>query len=453
MNEVNDTIAATATPPGYGGVAIVRVSGPHVTAIAKKILKKIPSPRQALHTSFFSHEEVIDEGIALFFPGPNSFTGEDVLELQGHGGPVVQDRLLKAVIHLGARIAQPGEFSQRAFLNGKMDLIQAEAIADLIESQSYQAAQAAVRSLQGQFSKQITLLLEELIRLRVYVEAAIDFPEEEVDFLAESHIQDNTKLLEQRVIEILKNSRQGALLREGVRIVLAGRPNAGKSTLLNALCGKDVAIVTSIPGTTRDVMREEILVDGIPIRIIDTAGLRQSDDEVEKIGVERATKEIENADHVLFLLDLEKIVGDDLEQELNTFTIDWQKIPSKTIVLNKLDLIKNKRDYHLPHEEEVIQLSAKTGDGLSRLRERFKKISQQKHSSEGIFLARQRHIVALEEAKSAISRGIQQIEEYKAGELLAEELRIAQDALSKITGAFTSDDLLGEIFSSFCIGK
>lgn len=442
----SDTIAAIATPPGRGGVGIIRVSGPLVKIISEKILGKILQPRFADYLPFLDqNNEIIDSGLGLYFVGPNSFTGEDVLELQGHGGPVVMDLLLQRVISLGARIAKPGEFSERAFLNDKVDLAQAEAIADLIEAGSEQAAKSAVKSLQGEFSRWVDESVEALTHLRMYVEAAIDFPEEEINFLSDGHV---TKSLENILIEmdkIFASAQQGVLLRDGMRVVLIGQPNTGKSSLLNALAGRDSAIVTDIAGTTRDVLREEINIDGMPLHIIDTAGLRESSDIVEQEGIKRTWKEIEQADRALLLVDDKFGITED-DDKIR------QKLPKSleiTLVHNKIDLSNSPASI----KENEIALSAKTGEGIELLRDHLKKIMGYTGLTEGVFLARRRHLDALIRAKEFVVNGQTQLQESKAGELLAEDLRQAQLALGEITGFVSSDELLGKIFSSFCIGK
>lgn len=443
-----DTIAAIATPPGRGGVGIIRVSGPLAKTIANTILGKIPQPRFADYLPFLDHNnDVIDSGLALYFVGPNSFTGEDVLELQGHGGPVVMDLLLQRVINLGARIAQPGEFSERAFLNDKVDLAQAEAIADLIEAGSEQAAKSAVKSLQGEFSRWIDESVEALTHLRMYVEAAIDFPEEEIDFLSDGHV---TRSLENILLEmdkIFASAQQGVLLRDGMRVVLIGQPNTGKSSLLNALAGRDSAIVTHIAGTTRDVLREEINIDGMPLHVIDTAGLRESDDVVEQEGIKRTWIEIEQADRALLLVDDKTGITEEDENIR-------RKLPTSlelTVVRNKIDL--SGMPASISENNHEIALSAKSGKGVDLLRDHLKKIMGYTGLTEGVFLARRRHLDALIRAKDFVLSGQAQLQDSKAGELLAEDLRQAQQALGEITGFVSSDELLGKIFSSFCIGK
>ena len=445
-NENTDTIAAIATPPGRGGVGIIRVSGPAVKTISEKILGKLPPPRVAEYGPFYDqHGEVIDAGLGIYFVAPHSFTGEDVLELQGHGGPVIMDILLQEVVRLGARLANAGEFSERAFLNDKMDLAQAEAIADLIEAGSEQAARSAVKSLQGTFSQQIDDCVEDLTHLRMYVEAAIDFPEEEIDFLSDGHVTKSLENLLQSIRNIFASAQQGVLLRDGMRVVLIGQPNTGKSSLLNALAERDSAIVTHIAGTTRDVLREEINIDGMPLHVIDTAGLRESDDVVEQEGIRRTWKEIEQADRALLLVDSKAgITAED--QEI------LQRLPEAlqvTVVRNKIDLEGTEPAI----SDNEIALSAKTGAGIDLLRSHLKNIMGYTGVTEGVFLARRRHLDALQRAEQFILNGQKQLTESRAGELLAEDLRLAQQALGEITGQLSSDELLGRIFSSFCIGK
>ncbi len=442
-----ETIVAIATPPGKGGVGVIRISGAKAKEIGQRITGKDLPPRYAVYAQFKAETadigttEVIDSGLALFFQGPHSFTGEDVVELQGHGGPVVLDLMLKRVISLGARQARAGEFSERAFLNDKIDLAQAEAIADLIDSSTQQAAKGAMRSLQGEFSNKVNSLLQEPIYLRMYVEAAIDFPDEEIDFLADDKIRSSIKALQQSLASTIDQAGQGAILRNGLRLVIAGKPNAGKSSLLNALAGQDTAIVTDIAGTTRDIVTETIDIDGLPVHIIDTAGLRESSDTVEKIGIERARKAIDEADHILLLVDANE-----------TLTVNFADYPelnpsNVTTVFNKVDLLD-------PSEKlPGLALSAKTGDGIDTLKAKIKDVAGYAQENETVFTARRRHITALAQARDAVARGLEQLQTYNAGELLADELLQAQDALNQITGEFSADDLLGEIFSGFCIGK
>ncbi|MGH8493128.1 MAG: tRNA uridine-5-carboxymethylaminomethyl(34) synthesis GTPase MnmE [Moraxellaceae bacterium] len=451
-----DTIAAIATPPGRGGVGIIRISGPRAHGIAKALLQreKTLPVRQALFAIFRDEDgSAIDEGLLLAFQNPKSFTGEDVVELQGHGGVVVMDLLLKRVLALGARMARPGEFSERAFLNDKLDLAQAEAIADLIDAGSEQAAKSALRSLSGMFSEKVHGLVEELIHLRMYVEAAIDFPDEEIDFLSDGHVEKKLRELQTQLADVQAQARQGALLREGMQVVIAGKPNAGKSSLLNALAGFDAAIVTDIAGTTRDVLREHIQIDGMPLHIIDTAGLRETTDVVEQEGVRRALREVEKADRVLFVFDASR-AEHPLQQAANFFS----PLPSAQkliFIANKIDLLGGLGSEELPpvQPHTLLRLSAQTGEGLSRLRETLKDAMGFASGEAGLFSARRRHLDALEKADASMDIALQQLLQAAAGELVAEDLRAAQNALSEITGEFTPDDLLGRIFSSFCIGK
>ncbi|PXY96564.1 tRNA uridine-5-carboxymethylaminomethyl(34) synthesis GTPase MnmE [Frischella perrara] len=450
-----DTIVAQATPPGRGGVGIIRISGNQVKEVAQAILGKLPKPRYAEYLPFLDENgQVIDQGIALFFPNPHSFTGEDVLELQGHGGPIILDLLIKRILSIPAtRIARPGEFSERAFLNDKVDLAQAEAIADLIDASSEQAAKSAMSSLQGVFSNKINELVNLLINLRIFVEAAIDFPEEEIDFLSDGKIETQLKDVIKQLNDVRSEAKQGSLLREGMKVVIAGRPNAGKSSLLNALSGRDSAIVTDIAGTTRDVLREHIHIDGMPLHIIDTAGLRDAYDEVERIGIERAWVEIEQADRVLLMVDGTTTTEINPEKLWPEF---MQRLPSHipvTVIRNKADLTGETLGYSDVSQYSLIRLSARTGNGVDLLREHLKQTMGFSATSEGGFLARRRHLQALEQAAKHLDNGLEQLITYHAGELLAEELRLAQESLSEITGSFTSDDLLGKIFGSFCIGK
>ena len=441
INQKRDTIAAIATPPGKGGVGVIRISGSNALKIATKLTAKSLPTRTAVYANFKDQkQQTLDTGLAIYFAEPNSFTGEDVVELQGHGGPIIQDLLIKEVVRLGARPARAGEFSERAFLNDKIDLAQAEAIADLIDSSTAQAAKGAMQSLQGEFSKKVHALLEQMIQLRMYVEAAIDFPEEEIDFLADEKLRINIEQLQSDLDKTINQAGQGRILRNGLRIVLAGKPNAGKSSLLNILAGHEAAIVTNIPGTTRDTVTETIDLDGLPVHIIDTAGLRNSEDEVEKIGIERARKAIEVADHILHVVD----VSDGLESEdiLNS------EQPTTT-VYNKVDLIESPIDI----DKQAIQISATKGQGIETLREHIKSLAGYNQDNETVITARRRHISALENARDSVNSGYDQLQINRAGELLAEELLHAQNALNKITGAFNADDLLGEIFSGFCIGK
>ncbi|MBX4133016.1 tRNA uridine-5-carboxymethylaminomethyl(34) synthesis GTPase MnmE [Frischella sp. Ac48] len=450
-----DTIIAQATAPGRGGVGILRISGRQAQTVAHAVLGRLPKPRYAEYLSFYDENgQVIDQGIALFFPNPHSFTGEDVLELQGHGGPVILDLLIKRILSIpSVRIARPGEFSQRAFLNDKLDLAQAEAIADLIDASSEQAAKSAISSLQGVFSNKINELVNLLINLRIFVEAAIDFPEEEIDFLSDGKIEAQLKDVIAQLDAVRREAKHGSLLREGMKVVIAGRPNAGKSSLLNALAGRNAAIVTDIAGTTRDVLREHIHIDGMPLHIIDTAGLREASDEVERIGIERAWNEIKHADRVLFMVD--GTTTDEINPE-KLWPTFMQRLPSHipiTIIRNKADLTGETLGYSEVDQYALIRLSARTGQGIDSLREHLKQSMGFSTTTEGGFLARRRHLQALENAAKHLDAGLEQLIVFHAGELLAEELRLAQESLSEITGTFTSDDLLGKIFGSFCIGK
>jgi tRNA modification GTPase len=450
-----ETIVAQATAPGRGGVGIIRISGQLASTVAKHVLGKIPATRKAEYLDFKdNNQQLIDQGIAIFFQAPNSFTGEDVLELQGHGGQVVLDMLLQSVLSLGnIRIARPGEFSERAFLNDKLDLAQAEAIADLIDASSQQAAKGALRSLQGQFSEQIHLLVEQVIHLRMYVEAAIDFPEEEIDFLSDGKIQHDLNTIISSFEKLRQQTKQGTLLREGMRVVIAGKPNAGKSSLLNALAGREAAIVTDIAGTTRDVLKEHIHIDGMPLHIIDTAGLRDSPDKVEKIGIERAWQEIKQADRVLFMLDSTETSETHPQRIWPEFFAQLPANMGLTVIRNKVDLTHETVGINNTGDYPVISLSASENQGITLLTEHLKTCMGFNANNEGQFIARRRHLDAIDRAADHLLIGKQQLEDNLAGELLAEELRITQDFLNQITGEFSSDDLLGKIFSSFCIGK
>ena len=449
MKLTSETIAAIATPPGRGGVGIIRISGESLHEISDGIIGTLPEPRRAAYRRFRDAAgEIIDEGLALYFPAPHSFTGEEVLELQGHGGPIILDMLMERVLELGARPARPGEFSERAFLNNKLDLAQAEAIADLIDSSSRAAARLANRSLQGQFSKQVHELVDQLVHLRMYVEAAIDFPEEEIDFLSDGKVSTDLQAISEKLDHVQNSARIGALLRDGMQLVIAGRPNAGKSSLLNALSGRESAIVTDVPGTTRDLLREQIQIDGMPLHLIDTAGLRHSEDTVEQIGIRRAREEIGKADLILWVFD----AGAGLEQDRE----DLQALPDGipvTLICNKIDKkdAKCSEIHHYGHE--MIGLSAKTGEGVETLIAHLKATMGYQGEESGEFIARRRHLDALKKARKHLDSGRRALDQSLSGELLAEDLRQAQMALSEITGEFTADDLLGEIFASFCIGK
>ena len=452
---MKETIVAQATAPGRGGIGILRVSGPLATEVAQAVLGKCPKPRMADYLPFKDADgTVLDQGIALYFKSPNSFTGEDVLELQGHGGQIVLDLLLKRILQIdGIRLARPGEFSEQAFLNDKLDLAQAEAIADLIDATSEQAARSALKSLQGEFSKKVNELVDSVIYLRTYVEASIDFPDEEIDFLADGKIEANLRGIINQLEDVRSEAKQGSILREGMKVVIAGRPNAGKSSLLNALAGREVAIVTDIAGTTRDVLREHIHIDGMPLHIIDTAGLRDATDEVERIGISRAWAEIEQADRIILMLDSSDPESADLSTVRSEFLAKLPTTLPITIVRNKIDLNGEQASESEQGGYQIISLSAQTHDGIQLLRDHLKQAMGFQTGMEGGFLARRRHLDALEKAAEHLQIGLVQLTEFHAGELLAEELRLVQTYLSEITGEFTSDDLLGNIFSSFCIGK
>ncbi len=457
MNSNQSTIAAIATPPGKGGVAMIRISGPLCQQVAEKIISQQLSPRHAYYLPFLnSQQEIIDQGIALYFKSPNSFTGEDVLELQGHGGQIIMDMLLESVLDCGVELAKPGEFSERAFHNDKLDLAQAEAIADLIESGSRQAAKSAMRSLSGEFSNKINELVKKVIYLRVYIEAAIDFPEEEIDFLNDKKINQQIADIRDHLVRLLKNAEQGSLLREGMKVVIAGKPNAGKSSLLNILAGKDTAIVTDIEGTTRDILTEQINIDGLPLHIVDTAGLREAKDQVEKIGIEKAVKEIKSADRILLVVDSTESEKINLA-ELNLYVNSEKELPPITVIRNKIDLTNQPASISELKINNLtmtsIALSAQLDNGVELLKQHLKSVVGFDASESGTFTARRRHIDALIRAEQHIKEGFYQLQQFSAGEILAEELKLAQNCLNEITGEFTSDALLGEIFTSFCIGK
>jgi tRNA modification GTPase len=445
----SDTIAAIATPPGRGGVGIVRVSGPQVPPIAEAILGALPPPRTAVFRAFRDADgSTLDQGIALYFPAPRSFTGEPVLELHGHGGPVVMDLLLERTLASGARLARPGEFSERAFLNDKLDLAQAEAVADLIDSASAAAARSAVRSLEGRFSREVHACRDALVDLRVYVEGAIDFPDEDVDFLATPAVAGRLGALRRDLEGLLERAFQGTLLRDGMTLVLAGRPNVGKSSLLNALAGSDRAIVTDVPGTTRDLIRERLVLDGLPVNVIDTAGLRHTADPVEAEGIARARGAIATADAVLLVTDAPGAVVEADRQLL----ADLPPGPERVLVCNKIDLHGADPGLHCRQGLEEVHVSARTGAGIPLLRDHLKGLMGFR-PGEGEFSARRRHLEALREAEGWLAHGAGLLAAGTEPALLAEDLRLAQEALGRVTGEYTSDDLLGEIFSRFCIGK
>ncbi len=444
----DDTIAAIATPPGTGGVGILRLSGPDAAAIGEKICGALPAPRTATFRKFKNADgQALDQGLVLHFQGPASFTGEDVVELHGHGGTIVMDSLLNAALEYGARQADPGEFTQRSFLNDKLDLAQAEAVADLIESGSAEAARAALRSLQGEFSARVNELVGGLIHLRTWVEAAMDFPEEEIDFLADQKVIDQVDDLLHRFTRLEQEAKQGMLLSDGMHLVIAGRPNAGKSSLLNKLAGYEAAIVTEIPGTTRDLLRENITINGMPVHVVDTAGLRAHGDAIEKEGIRRARAELEIADRALLVIDGDEAIAKDDEL--------YAELPAGlavTLVHNKIDLRDRNPAIVEKNGQTAIHLSALTGDGVELLRQHLRAAAGFTGQG-GSMSARRRHLDALRTAHAHVRTAKSQLQDNRAGELMAEELREAQQRLNEITGEFTSDDLLGEIFSSFCIGK
>ena len=462
-----DPIIAIATAPGRGAVGIVRVSGRGIGAFVEQLIKRTPNPREAHYLPFPDAQgQPIDHGLALFFPGPHSYTGEDVLELQAHGGPVVLQLLVARCLELARtalphlRLAEPGEFTQRAFLNSKIDLAQAEAIADLIDASTEAAARSAGRSLSGAFSKEIHTLRDALIHLRMLVEATLDFPEEEIDFLKKADAAGQLERLQTTLAGVMQRAQQGALLREGIKVVIAGQPNAGKSSLLNALAGAELAIVTPIAGTTRDKVQQTIQIEGVPVHVIDTAGLRESDDEVEKIGIARAWEEIAAADAVLFLHDLTRVSDAEYaaaDVQISRVLVDQlhERVPVID-VWNKTDAAGDVpiSEALQPGRTAQVQLSARTGDGLNTLRKQLLSIAGWQSAPEGVYIARARHLNALRAVDGHLMEAAAQIHALSpALDLLAEELRLAQGALNSITGEFTSDDLLGVIFSSFCIGK
>jgi tRNA modification GTPase len=446
MPALDDTIVALATPPGTGGVGVVRMSGGDVERIARAMLGSVPEPRVATYATFLdARGEPIDRGLALYFPGPGSFTGESVVELHGHGGPVVMSLLVEAAIDFGARRAEPGEFTKRAFLNDKLDLAQAEAIADLIESGTAQAARAALRSLSGVFSNAVNDLVQQLTAIRVYVEAAIDFPEEEIDFLGDDELAERLSRCAATFETLLSQAAVGRVMRDGYQVVIVGKPNAGKSSLMNRLSGEETAIVTEFAGTTRDVLRERIDIDGLAVELVDTAGLRDNPDRIEEEGIRRARKAMAEADAVLWIQDATEAVPEHIEEPVP------EGVPV-TIVRNKIDL-SDDRPGIVQGERPVVMLSARTGEGLDALRERIRDLAGFRDLGEGAFTARRRHVEALHDAHGHFEAGRAALRDARAGELLAEELRLSQHALGTITGEFTADDLLGRIFSDFCIGK
>ncbi len=469
----DDTICAIATPTGRGGIGIVRISGPQTESLIEKLCGFVPDPRVATVSNIVDQNgTVLDEGIVILFVAPNSFTGETVAELQGHGSRQVLHSVLKQLLAYGARLARPGEFSERAFLNGKIDLLQAEAIADLVDASSEQAARSAMQTLQGVFSAHIHELNEKITRIRVNVEAAIDFSDEDIDVMADQQVAAKLNEAQQTLEKIFQQARQGALLKDGLNIVIAGEPNAGKSSLMNALAGIDTAIVTDIPGTTRDLLREQLTIDGLPLHITDTAGLRSSDDPVEQEGVRRAREAVNQADKILLVVDVTEVPGDledsdkQVTEHLRRIT-DALLLPDQNrqqllhrlcLVFNKIDLIAgctpgesstSYQDLTLP----VFNISAKFATGLDALRQYLVASCGFHASGEGAFIARERHLIALEAAQDSLNKAVSGVSKHSPLELVAEDLRFAQQQLGSITGQFSSDDLLGEIFSSFCVGK
>ncbi|WP_052179141.1 tRNA uridine-5-carboxymethylaminomethyl(34) synthesis GTPase MnmE [Methylophilus sp. Q8] len=442
-----DTVAAIATAPGAGGIGVVRVSGPLVADIATQILGHCPAPRHAAYLPFLQADAtLIDRGIAIYFPNPHSYTGEDVLELQAHGGTALMQILLARCIECGARHAQAGEFTQRAYLNDKLDLAQAEAVADLINAATVEAARSAVRSLSGEFSQAIQTLLQQLVDLRMYVEACLDFPEEEIDFITQGRVLEKLQANQAALQHIFHQAKQGVLLREGINVVLIGQPNVGKSSLLNALSGEEVAIVTPIAGTTRDTIKSVIQIEGVPLHVIDTAGLRETEDTVEQVGIARTWKAIETAHVALLLVDSQHGIGDQEKAILHKLPAEVKKV----WVHNKIDVSRETSRIEKRENEQHVFLSAKTGDGIASLQKTLLEIVGYQPGGEGVFMARARHLQALAEVEQHLDLAMLQMH---AAELVAEELRCAQEALGTITGEFTPDDLLGEIFSRFCIGK
>lgn len=443
---LNDTIVAAATPPGKGGIGIVRISGPDSEILAGQMLGQVPEPRYATNVTIRDQDgRELDHGIALYFPGPASFTGEAVLELHGHGGPVIVASVIAAAVALGARRAEAGEFSKRAFLNGKLDLVQAEAIADLIDSGTSQAARAALRSLSGNFSKAVTNLQARLINLRMHIEAAIDFPEEEIDFLSDKALLAKIEACDTAFANLQRETGIGRVLRDGLQLVIVGQPNAGKSSLLNLLSGQEAAIVTEVAGTTRDILRERIEIDGLAVELIDTAGLRDDPDRIEAEGIRRAREALKNADGVLWIQDAAISDHGEWQEDLA------DKIPL-IVLRNKIDLTGEAPG---PSDADplTLNISAKTGAGADELREAIREMAGYRDLGEGAFTARRRHVEAIERAAEHFQRGSNALRHEKAGELFAEDLRLSQEALGEVTGAFSSDDLLGQIFSTFCIGK
>ncbi|MBE8215668.1 MAG: tRNA uridine-5-carboxymethylaminomethyl(34) synthesis GTPase MnmE [Endozoicomonadaceae bacterium] len=449
-----DTIVALATPPGRGGVSIIRISGPKTSTIIQTVLKKTMIPRYATYLPFYDIDcHAIDQGIALWFPAPFSLTGDDVLELQGHGGPIVVQLLIKTILQLDVRLAKPGEFLERAFLNGKIDLAQAEATADLIDSVSEVAVKSAVKSMQGQFSNKINHIIEALIKLRVYIEASIDFPEEEVDFLADQYIDDQLNDIDMTLDRLIQTANQGSLSHSGATVVLAGQPNAGKSSVLNALVGNELAIVTEVAGTTRDLIRDVIHLDGLKINLIDTAGLRKSDDPVEKIGINKAMKVFSEADCILLIADSQTYSKETIQLASHILPEQLRNQGNILYIRNKIDLVSENPELNHIDNYSIINISAKMGTGIDLLKKHIKASLGFQDQAPNTFSARQRHLNQLNKALKSIRFAKNQFNETAAGELLAEDLRVTQNALNEITGHFSADDLLGRIFSEFCMGK
>lgn len=452
MNAQTETITAIATASGSAGIGVIRVSGPLSLSIVEKITGQTPTARYAQYCPFLDeNNNVIDEGLVLYFPGPNSFTGEDVVEFQGHGGQIILDCVLQRIIQCGARLARPGEFSERAFLNNKLDLTQAEAIADLISATSEQAARSAMRSLQGEFSNAVHAIVEQLIALRMFVEAAIDFPEEEIDFLSDVRITQQLNEIKKQLRDLKSKAQNGVILRDGIKLALAGSPNVGKSSILNRLTGEDTAIVTPVPGTTRDLLRAEINIEGVRFQLVDTAGLRISQDIVEQEGIRRAENEIKQADLLLLVLDHSK--PSDFDDQFASTIENFAARRRLIIVRNKIDITQDESTIVDQEGNSAVLISAKKNVGIDLLKKTILKTIGFQTADEGNFSARRRHLLAIELAEKHLEIGESHLSNDRAGELLAEECRLAQNSLSEITGEFRADDLLGKIFSTFCIGK